>query len=63
MDNGNPFLMQDVIDEIERLRNDLAEAGHEYNKLWEKHNSLMRDRIHQLTNNYTDFKDRRNDYR
>lgn len=38
--------------EIEYLRNELAEANSEYQKLWNKHNAVMRDQKYHLTNDY-----------
>ena len=50
---GQPTsVWEDAADEIEYLRNELAEANSEYQKLWNKHNAVMRDRKYPLTNNY-----------
>ena len=45
-------IMREVADEIEYLRNELAELNGEYQKLWNKHNAVMRDRKYPLTNDY-----------
>lgn len=42
-------------DEIEHLRNEMANQNSEYNKLWQKHNAVMRDKLFPLNRNYTDF--------
>ena len=42
-----------AIEEIEYLRNEIAEHNSEYQKLWNKYNALMRDRKYPLTNDYT----------
>lgn len=46
------ILIGNAADEIEHLRNELAEANSEYQKLWNKHNAVMRDRKYPLTNDY-----------
>jgi uncharacterized protein YifE (UPF0438 family) len=51
-DLDSAHLVIDAADEIEYLRNELAEANSEYQKLWNKHNAVMRDRKYPLTNNY-----------
>jgi predicted esterase YcpF (UPF0227 family) len=47
-----PVLLEDAADEIEYLRNEIAEHHNEYQKLWNKHNAVMRDRKYPLTNDY-----------
>jgi hypothetical protein len=42
----------EAADEIEYLRNEISEAHSEYQKLWNKHNAVMRDRKYPLTNDY-----------
>lgn len=45
-------LAQDAANEIEYLRSEMANQNYEYNKLWDKHNAVMRNRKHPLTENY-----------
>ena len=45
-------LAQDAADEIEYLRSEMACQNSEYQKLWNKHNEVMRDRKHPLTIDY-----------
>ena len=45
-------LAQDAANEIEYLRSEMANENYEYNKLWDKHNAVMRNRKHPLTENY-----------
>ena len=45
-------LAKDAADEIEYLRSEMANQNSEYNKLWNKHNELVRDRKYPLTNDY-----------
>ena len=46
---------QYAADEIEYLRNEMANQNSEYNKLWAKHNAVMRDKLFPLNKNYTEF--------
>ena len=49
----------EAADEIEYLRNEIAEMHSEYQKLWNKHNEVMRDKVYPLSNNYTVFEYKR----
>ena len=42
-------------DEIEYLRNEMANQNDEYNKLWVKYNAVMRDMMFPINKNYTEF--------
>jgi uncharacterized protein YifE (UPF0438 family) len=51
-DLDHAHLLVAAVDEIEYLRNEIAEHHGEYQKLWNKHNAVMRDKKHPLTNDY-----------